>query len=95
MCKTTRNGVTEYHMNTYTYDPKMYATGADLLAADHRAAEDIAALTHYIFCVNLKTDIRSVNSCEWAEPIFPGSAHINSLPMPQNRRFYGVFALIR
>lgn len=48
MYTTTRDGVTEYHMNTYTYDPKRYTTGADLLAADRRAAEDIAALTHYI-----------------------------------------------
>lgn len=48
MYTTTRDGVTEYHMTTYTYEPKSYATGADLLAADRRAAEDIAQLTHYI-----------------------------------------------
>lgn len=48
MYTTTRDGVTEYHMTTYTYEPKSYTTGADLLAADHRAAEDIAQLTHYI-----------------------------------------------
>ena len=48
MYTTTKDGVTEYHMNTYTYEPKSYTTGADLLAADRRAAEDIAQLTHYI-----------------------------------------------
>ena len=25
------------------------------------------------FCVNMKTDIRLANSCEWAGPILPGS----------------------
>lgn len=48
MYTTTRNGVTEYHMNTYTYEPKSYTTAADLLAADRRAADDIAQLTQYI-----------------------------------------------
>lgn len=48
MYTTTRDGVTEYHMNTYTYEPKRYTTAADLLAADRRASEDIAQLTHYI-----------------------------------------------
>lgn len=48
MYTTTKDGVTEYHMTTYTYEPKSYTTGADLLAADLRAAEDIAQLTHYI-----------------------------------------------
>lgn len=44
MYTTTRDGVTEYHMNTYTYEPKNYTTAADLLAADRRAADDIAQL---------------------------------------------------
>lgn len=48
MYTTTRDGVTEYHMNTYTHDIRIYTTGESLLAADRKAAEDIANLTRCI-----------------------------------------------
>nr|DAD84096.1 MAG TPA: hypothetical protein [Podoviridae sp. ctoqT5] len=48
MYTTTRDGVTEYHMNTYTNDIRIYTTGKSLLVADRKAAEDIANLTRCI-----------------------------------------------